>query len=194
MLKKFLLIVIPLVILTMPSVVYSSVVGVWSVIGTATEIVKVTGIGESTLQLRGRDVFRFYKDRRFIDADGIRGTWAQKRANFLVSLNKGDIQSIFNSVAGNNGLNVLSFNVPSAYISGKATSKITGIMVIEMQGEVSGFNGNVLNLYVKATLRFSGNRKAIAARLLPVPQTEPKLTDLIRIIVRSFIEAAEISR
>ena len=194
MLKKLLFIFFPLIIFTMPSVGYTSVVGVWSVKGTVIETVKVTGLGESRVQFRGRDVFRFYKNRRFIDLDGVRGRWTQKRSNFLVSLNKGDIASVFYSMADDYGLSVLSFNVPSAYISGKASSKITGAMVMEMQGEVYDFNGNILNLYAKATMRFSGKRSTNTAHVFTVPQTEPKLTNLIRIIVRSFIEEAEISR
>lgn len=195
MLKKILFIFIPLVILALPNVGYSSVVGAWSVKGIITEKVSVTGVGESTVQLRGRDVFTFYKDRRFISLDGIRGKWSQKRSSFYVPLNKSDIRALFYSIANDYGLNVLSFNVPSAYISGTASSsKITGTMVMEMQGDVYAFNGNVLNLYAKATMSFSGKKTANTARLFSVPQTESQLTDLIRIIVRSFIEEAEISR
>lgn len=195
MLKKFLFIFIPLAILTMPNVSYSSVVGIWSVKGIITENVRVTGAGESTVQLRGRDVFTFYKDRRFISLDGIRGKWSQKRSNFSVLLNKSDIRSLFYSMANDYGLNVLSFNVPSAYISGKASSsRITGTMVMEMQGDAYAFNGNVLTLYAKATISFSGKKTTNTARLFSVPQTESKLTNLIRIMVRSFIEEAEVSR
>lgn len=194
MLKKILVYFFSLVIFTIPIMGSASVVGVWSVKGTVTESVNVSGFGTNTVEFRGRDVFKFRKDRSFIESDGIRGRWIQKRSNFLVSLNKDDIATLFYSIANDNGLHVLSFNVPSAYISGKQSSRMTGNMVIEMQGEVYAFNGNVLNLSAKANMRFSGKRSANTARLFALPQTKSQLTGAIRIIVRSFIEEAEISR
>jgi hypothetical protein len=194
MLKKIYNLVLVLAVFSLPSMGHSSVAGNWSVKGTIVEKVKITGYGERSVKVRGRDVFTFYNDRSFVSLDGIHGRWVQNGSNFRVSLNKSDLESLFYSMASDYGLNVVSFRVPKAYITGKLSSRITGTMVMEMKGAVYGFNGNILNLYSKATMSFSGKRFAYSANLSSTSQSEPKLTDLIRIMLRSFIEEAEVSR
>lgn len=203
MFHKPILTFLVLVLLSMPCFGNSSIVGVWDIRGVITEKVKITGYGERNVKVRGRDVFTFNKDKTFLTFEGIHGRWAQNGANYRVSLYKPDIESLFNTLADEYGLTVLSFKVPRAYITGKVSSKnkSIGIMVLEMRGAVYAFNGSVLYLSVNATTTFSGIRKAnpttgLSANSSPssASQNETNLTNLIRVTLRSFVEEAEISR